>query len=105
MIEVYGLENLNQADLQRVASGYSSHGKYKVVLTDSGNHISIELRFAALNQPYVKKYDHFDDEATERYNQILKDGYSFGAFDRDLLVGLVIAEARLWNQSLWVDRK
>lgn len=102
MIEVYALENLNQADLQRVANGYSSHGKYEVVLTDSGNHISIELRFVALVQPYVKKYDHFDDETTRRYNQVLKDGHSFGAFDGDLLVGFAIAEARSWNQSLWV---
>jgi ribosomal protein S18 acetylase RimI-like enzyme len=102
MIEVRALENLNPTDLRRVASGYSSNGKYEVVLTDSGNHISIDLRFVALNQPYVKKYDHFDDETSQRYNQVLKDGYSFGAFDGDLLVGLAIAEARLWNQSLWV---
>jgi ribosomal protein S18 acetylase RimI-like enzyme len=102
MIEVRALENLNPADLRWVASGYSSNGKYEVVLTDSGNHLSIELRFVALNQPYVKKYDHFDDETTQRYNRVLKDGYSFGAFDGDLLVGLVIAEARSWNRSLWV---
>nr|MBA3321877.1 GNAT family N-acetyltransferase [Pyrinomonadaceae bacterium] len=31
-----------------------------------------------------------------------KDNFSFGAYDGALLVGLLIAEARLWNHSLWV---
>jgi ribosomal protein S18 acetylase RimI-like enzyme len=102
MIEIRALENLNPADLKRIASGYSSNGKYEVTLTDSENHFSVELRFVALNQPYVKKYDHFDDETFQRYNRVLKDGYSFGAFEGDLIVGFAIAEPRSWNQSLWV---
>ena len=102
MIEVHPLIKLSLADLMRVASGYTSNAVYGVVLNDSGNHISIDLQFFALEQPYVKKYDHFDDQTVERYNCILKESYSFGAYDGDLLVGLTIAEAHLWNQSLWV---
>lgn len=102
MIEVRALIRLNATDLNRIASGYASNGKYVVVHTDSGDRASIDLQLIGLEQPYVKKYDHCDPEAIERYNRMLKDGYSFGAYEGDLLVGLLIAEAQRWNHSLWV---
>jgi ribosomal protein S18 acetylase RimI-like enzyme len=102
MIEVRPLASLNPADLNRVVTGYSSNGKYEVTLSDSEDHFSIELRFVTIEQPFVKKYGHFDEEAIRRFNSLLKEGYSFGAYDGDSLVGLAIAEARSWNRSLWV---
>lgn len=38
----------------------------------------------------------------KRYQQIVKQGSSLGAYDGDELVGLAIAESREWNRSLWV---
>jgi streptothricin acetyltransferase len=102
MVEVRSLTKLNLTDLRRVASGYSSDAKYVVVYTDSENEASFNLRLVALEKQFVRKYDHFDAETVERYNKVLEGGYSFGAFSGDLLVGFVIAEARLWNDSLWV---
>lgn len=103
MIEVRSLTELNLNDLKRIASGYASDGKYVVVYTDSENEVSFNLRLVALEQKYVREYDHFDTETLDRYNEILRGGCSFGAYDGDLLVGFVIAEARLWNHSLWVN--
>ncbi len=102
MIEVRSLTKLNINDLRRVASGYSSDAKYVVVHTDSENEASFNLRLVALEKQFVRKYDHFDAETVERYNEVLEGGYSFGAYDGDLLVGVMVAEARLWNHSLWV---
>ena len=102
MIELRSLKKLNLNDLKRVASGYSSDSKYIVVHTDSQNKVSFDLQLIALEQPYVRIYDNFDTETVERYNQLLQSGYSFGAYDGDLLIGFIIAEARLWNRSLWV---
>lgn len=102
MVEIRPLIKLNPSDLKRVASGYSSSAKYEVVLDDSGDHVSIELKLTRLGEPYVKTYDHFDDETVEKYGRILREGYSFGAYDGHLLVGLAIAEAHLWNKSLWM---
>ncbi len=68
MIEVRALTRLNLADLKRVASGYSSDGKYVVVHTDSENRVSFDLQLVALEQSYVRKYDNFDVETTGRYN-------------------------------------
>ncbi len=102
MIEVRALTRLNLADLKRVASGYSSDGKYVVVHTDSENRSSFDLQLIVLKQPYVRKYDNFDAETTERFNGIIEKNYSFGAYEDDLLIGLLIAEAQFWNNSLWV---
>lgn len=102
MIEIRALTRLDLTDLKRIASGYSSDGKYVVVHTDSENRVSFDLRLVVLEQPYIKKYDHFDAETLEQYNKIIEKGYSFGAYDGDLMVALLIAEGRLWNHSLWV---
>jgi ribosomal protein S18 acetylase RimI-like enzyme len=102
MIEVRSLAKLNLNDLKRVASGYTSDSKYVVVYTDSENEVSFNLQLVVPEQQYVRKYDNFDAETLDRYNEILQGSCSFGAYDGDLLVGFLIAEARLWNRSLWV---
>ncbi len=102
MIEVRALTRLELTDLKRVASGYSSDGKYVVVQTDSENRVLFDLKLIILEQPYIRKYDNFDAETTGRYNEVIETGYSFGAYDGDLLIGILIAEARFWNNSLWV---
>jgi ribosomal protein S18 acetylase RimI-like enzyme len=103
MIDVRALKRLDAADLWRVAAGYTSDGKYAVVHTDTEGRVSFQLRLVALEKPYVKKYDHYDEETLGRYNRILDGGYSFGAYDGALLVGLLIAEAQGWNRSLVVS--
>ena len=102
MIDVHRLTTLTAADLKRIASGYTSISKYTVTHTDSAAYAAIELELVQLDQPYIKTYDHFDDETVGRYRQALALGYSFGAFDGELLVGIVLAEAHAWNQSVWV---
>lgn len=102
MVEVRALTKLKLAELKQVASGYSSNARYEVALEDSAERVTFELRLVALARPYLKKYDHFDDETIERYNGVLKESYSLGAYDGRALVGVAIAEAHLWNQSLWM---
>jgi ribosomal protein S18 acetylase RimI-like enzyme len=102
MIEISPLTKLVLADLERVASGYTSNGKYEVAYSDSENQSSIRLQFIEIKKPYVKKYDHYDEETFQRYTELLNNGFSFGAYDNDLLVGLILAEPREWNRSLWV---
>lgn len=102
MIAIHPLTQLDSTDLNRVASGYTSNGTYVVSYTDSENHTSIKLQFVALDEPYIKQYDHYDTETVQHYNQVLPQGYSFGAYDNGLLVGLLLAEPHAWNRSLWV---
>ena len=66
MIEVRSLTKLNLTDLRRVASGYTSNGKYVVAYADSESEVSFNLQLIALEQLYVREYDHFDAEILER---------------------------------------
>jgi ribosomal protein S18 acetylase RimI-like enzyme len=102
MIKVRLLKNITINELKRVAPGYTSDFKYVVLYKDSENHALIDLHLVPLETPYIKKYGHHNKAAIDRYKKVLKEGYSFGAYDDDLLVGLLIAERRAWNQSLWV---
>ena len=101
MIETRSLTTLNLSDLKRVAGGYSSDSKYAVSYKETGSCISFNLRLATLREPYVKRF-HYDEETLQEYKTVLDAGYSFGAYDGDLLVGIIIAEGHRWNRSLAV---
>jgi streptothricin acetyltransferase len=101
MIEIRSLSALTLSDLKRVASGYWSDSKYVVRYVSAGNQVTFDLHLVNLGKPYVKKFEH-DDDTIQRYEVVLNDGFSFGAYDGNLLVGLVIGEPNEWNRSLWV---
>lgn len=99
MVEIRPLTKLRLADLQRIASGYSADSKYAVAYTETESCVSFKLRRVTLAKPYVKRC-HYDNEILQQYNAVLNKGYSFGAYDGELLVGLAIAEGHQWNRSL-----
>ena len=101
MVEIRPLTQINLVDLRRIASGYSSDSKYAVGHTEAGNCVSFELCLVTLDKPYVKRF-HYDNEILQQYNAVINTGYSFGAFNGDMLVGLAIAEGHRWNRSLSV---
>lgn len=102
MIAISPLTKLERTDLERVASGYTSNCKYEVTYYDSETQSSIGLQFVETKELYVKKYDHYDNETFKQYSPLLNNGFSFGAYDNNILVGLILAEPREWNHSLWV---
>jgi ribosomal protein S18 acetylase RimI-like enzyme len=105
MIDIRALSVLDSADLVRVATGYSSGHRYLVTYADKQDHVSFDLQLVALATPYIKQY-RFDEEALEEWLQecrrVLSRGYSVGAFADGMLVGLLIAEPQVWQQSLCV---
>ena len=100
MIEIRSLTVLNLTDLRRVVSGYSSERKYVVKYTSEEDGTSFNLQLVNHDKPFVKKFDH--DDILQRYERLLDDGYSFGAYDEKMLVGIVVGEPHEWNLSLWV---
>ena len=101
MIEIRSLTELSLADLKRIASGYSSDSKYAVIHTTMESCVSFDLRLVTLDKPYVKRF-HYNDETLQQYNMLLNTGYSFRAYDGNLLIGLIIAEGHRWNRSVSV---
>src|SRR4051812_34833463 len=79
MISVQPLIRLDSIDIKRIASGYTADGMYIVTYTDSVRSTAFNLQYVTRKEPYVKRYDHYDNETLQRYNRVFNDGYSFGA--------------------------
>jgi ribosomal protein S18 acetylase RimI-like enzyme len=102
MIQIQPLTALTSADLRRVASSFTSSEKYEVRYTHSDSHVTFELQRILLDEPKVRQYNHYDEETLQRYNDVLAEGYSFGAYTGEQLIGLILASAHHWNHSIWV---
>lgn len=102
MITIQPLAQLDTTDLVRIVTPYVSEGAYVVRYRDSPTDTSFELHYVTLPEPSVRKYEHFDATTMQRYTQIIHAGFSFGAYDSKLLVGLIIAEPQEWNRTLSV---
>ena len=69
---------------------------------DAEDMTTMGLRYVRLDTPYVQHYDHFDEDTIRRYERAVPSVFSFGAFEQDTCVGLILAEARDWNKCVWV---
>lgn len=102
LIVIRPLAQLNPDDLFRLVTGYTSDARYQVSKTEVDQQFVLTLEWVSLTQPYRKRYDHLDAKTLEHYRQVPLLGFSFGAYDLEQSVGLVLAEPHDWNQSLWV---
>lgn len=101
MIGIRPLRDLDPADVRRLDTGYSSPAHYVVRKTETAERTSIVLELAELDRPYVRTSSVLDTELV-RYGGIVREGFSFAAYDDNEIVGMAIAEPRAWNRSLWV---
>ena len=101
MITIQPLLQLDATDIAQLTT-YVSEGRYVVSYADTPTDTLICLHYIALPEPSIRTYDHFDVKTVQRYTQLCSAGFSFGAYDREQLVGLLIAEAQAWNRSLSV---
>lgn len=102
MIEIRPLEKLDADDIARVITDHSTQECYRVSYSDSDEQTTFSLQLVPISQPRVGRYHHFDAAELERYAGLLNNGYAFGAYEGDTLQGFIIAEARAWNDSIWV---
>jgi ribosomal protein S18 acetylase RimI-like enzyme len=102
MVGIIPLTHFEESDLRRVISGYTAFEMYRVRYSDDPEQSAIQMQRAPLAEPYVKTYDHLDAETIERYRRVVRGGWSFCASESGRMVGVLIAEAQMWNSSLWV---
>lgn len=102
MTDIRPLAQVNPDDLHRLMTGYTSDAKYQISRSESHQQFTLALELIRLPQPYHKRYDHLDTETLERYRLVPVFGYSFGAYEEEQCVGMILAEPHHWNKSLWV---
>lgn len=101
MIEIKSLNEFTAARLRALISGYASPSTYEVTKTESDESTVISMNLRAIEPPYIKQWTTLDEEI-EYYRKVLEEGLSIGAYDGDNLVGIAIAEKKVWNRTLWV---
>ncbi len=103
MIEINKLTEFNSKQLLSFGHiGYKSNAVYKLEQNSSDNEIVFVFKYIKLECPYIKTYL-TNDTVIATYTRIISEGNSFGAYDKQRLVGVVIAEKREWNNSLWIE--
>lgn len=100
MIEIRPYTASDAAELNQLTGPFTCTEIYRVRYFDSAERSGFELEAAALEKPYIHRYSHIDDEWVQTY--LAGADYSFGAFEGERLVGVLIGEKREWNDSLWI---
>lgn len=99
-IEIRPLPQLNAADINPLLGPFVCHDTYRVRYYDEPERSGFELELVPLAEPFVNRYEHLEEDYLREY--LCGANLSLGAYEGDQLVGVLIAETREWNYSLWV---
>jgi len=100
-IRIETLASLDEDDLRRLNVGYTSQARYVVSKSESPAKTLISLDLVSLEAPYFKTWE-TPEEDLARYREVVKQGLSLVARDREQVVAIAITEKVAWNRSLWV---
>lgn len=82
-------------------NGFVTREIYEVSKEEKDDEINISLKLKRLDEPLIKEWPHIEKDIVW-YNEIIIQELSLGAYDNERLVGVLIAEKREWNNSLWI---
>ena len=82
--------------------GYVSNGIYKVKKFSDRESISFNFKSEKTDVPYVKTWK-LTDENINHCKKIIAEGFSFGAYKENELIGVILCETRKWNNTLYIE--
>jgi ribosomal protein S18 acetylase RimI-like enzyme len=100
MIEIRPLVHIDAALINSLLGPFTCSDTFRVTWSDSGSSTTFGLELVPLDEPFTNRYDHLDDAYVKEY--LSGADLSFGAYEEGVLVGVLVAEKRDWNHSLWV---
>ncbi len=101
MIQIRPLTSLDRNRYLELSGGYWSSQKYAITKNESDGETTISMHLQTLDIPYEKRWKP-DHEEVVRYERVIEQGYSAGAYDGERLVGIAIAEKQTWNRTLCI---
>lgn len=101
-VEIRELRSLTAHNLEDMEYGYTSDAKYEVRRVEIDGVTTITIELVRLNQPYIKLWP-CHDAFLEDDNAAIGSGMSLGAYIDGRLVGVLIAQPRRWNNTLWIE--
>lgn len=97
------LKKLTKKDLERFGfNGYQTDKIYRVKKRTQGNSLSIIIDKEKLKETYIKEWNQTKDSLTY-FNEVIKQGFSIGAYQNNQLVGFALIGYYGWNQSMWIE--
>lgn len=101
-VEIRSIDVFTKDDRKELGiNGYVAESTFKIIKNVTENQITLKATFQPTLLDYIKE---FEDEGDDYYlfDDIIKKGYSYGAFIDDELVGVIIVDPRKWNNSLFI---
>ncbi len=98
---------LTEFDIRRIILpgnyGYCSEYHYEIKRSESESGLKFELNLTKRSEPYRKIWK--EDESTLNiYRNMICDGMSLSAMIDNQPAGILIAEKREWNNSVWIEK-
>lgn len=109
--DITPLRPFTQADVWPLLTGYETREIYQVEKTETDSLTRFDFRLVQLEQPiHDEFFNDFSAEEIQNWNSLLPQGYSFGAYQAEELVGLAVGEvwpeerrARVWEFHVRAD--
>lgn len=98
-VHIRKLTRLSHVDVVSLVGGYRSDARYVVKVSERRERVKFTLQ--RTRTPYAKTFPHPAKE-TAKYREVVRMGWSLGAFEGPDLVGLALAEPLPWNRSVRV---
>lgn len=103
MLTIRMLRQLESDSLESFGfNGFKTDTILKIERQVDGDHITIDLKPEKLEQNYEKMWQS-SEGSLQFFNEIIKLGLSFGAYQDQTLVGIIICNEINWNKSLWIE--
>ncbi len=100
MIEIHTYTPIRAEELQRLTGPFACADTFRVQYEEGPAGSSFTVELVPLTEPHIHHYQHIDEEWVRNY--LAPADLALGAFDGEELVGVLIAETRRWNDTLWV---
>lgn len=81
-------------------NGYDTDKILSLSFVEYGSSFEFILKEKSLN--YAKVWETSDDDIDE-LNETIEEGHSFGAYKDGELIGWIICEHRIWNNSFYIE--
>jgi streptothricin acetyltransferase len=99
--EIHPLSAFDRESFLAIATGYMTSEMYRVVRFENDQETSFSLNLEHLPEPATYSFP-FDNEELDQYTRLVDNGFCWGAYDGERLIGVAVAEPRWWNKTHWV---
>jgi ribosomal protein S18 acetylase RimI-like enzyme len=100
------IKQLEQFTLEDKASlgfnGFKTNRTYIVEKREYNDEVIISIKIKDVDNLYIKEWSS-NEESHTFFQNVLREGLSFGAYINEHLVGILIVSEIKWNNSLWIE--